>query len=283
MRPCIIMHQYCRPMPLKERSHFRLQNLVNVPWALRLPCTTMRFVFLLLIMPLHTITLPPPNQSLEVRQLSAKCSPLLLKTRICLSWWLRLNLDSSENRTQAHCCRSQRKCCCAHCKWAVPWRAVSTCPTYGLFGRMGCRACPRWPNTVCLLILYCLAELVAVWKRCRRCVNVMNQSVGGFVTLSLPGLRWSVTPPVCWKHWRIWIIVFLWQLDAVLTLETLLPGASIVNAWIGWFWFSLGMFSDKHCEIKCVFPYVVGIRIMCIHISCDMYLRLGLHMQIRPY
>ena len=30
MRPCIIMHQYCRPMPLKERNIFRLQNLVNV-------------------------------------------------------------------------------------------------------------------------------------------------------------------------------------------------------------------------------------------------------------
>ena len=43
------------------------------------------------------------------------------------------------------------------------------------------------------------------------------------------------------------------------------------------------MFSDKPCEIKCVFPYVVGIRIMSIHISCDMYLRLGLHVQIRLY
>ena len=29
-RPCFIMHQYCRPMPLKERNSFRLQNLVNV-------------------------------------------------------------------------------------------------------------------------------------------------------------------------------------------------------------------------------------------------------------
>ena len=43
------------------------------------------------------------------------------------------------------------------------------------------------------------------------------------------------------------------------------------------------MFSDKCCEIKCVFPYVVGIRIMPIHISCDMYLRLRLHVQIRLY
>ena len=43
------------------------------------------------------------------------------------------------------------------------------------------------------------------------------------------------------------------------------------------------MFSDKRCEIICVFPYVVGIRIMSIHISCDMYLRLGLHVQIRLY
>ena len=43
------------------------------------------------------------------------------------------------------------------------------------------------------------------------------------------------------------------------------------------------MFSDKRCETKCVFPYVLGIRIMSIHISCDMYLRLGLHVQIRLY
>ena len=31
------------------------------------------------------------------------------------------------------------------------------------------------------------------------------------------------------------------------------------------------MFSDKRCEIKCVFPYGVGMKIMSIHISCDMY------------
>jgi hypothetical protein len=43
------------------------------------------------------------------------------------------------------------------------------------------------------------------------------------------------------------------------------------------------MFSDKRCKIKCVFPYVVGIRIMSIHISCDMYLPLGLHVQIMLY
>ena len=56
------------------------------PWALRLSCTTMIFVFLLPIMPPHTITLPPPNRSLSMRQLSAKRSPLLLKTRIRPSW-----------------------------------------------------------------------------------------------------------------------------------------------------------------------------------------------------
>ena len=43
------------------------------------------------------------------------------------------------------------------------------------------------------------------------------------------------------------------------------------------------MFSGKRCEIKCFFPYAVGIKIMSIHISCDMYLRLGLHVQIRLY
>ena len=41
------------------------------------------------------------------------------------------------------------------------------------------------------------------------------------------------------------------------------------------------MFSDKRWEIKRVFPYVVGIRTMSIHISCDLHI--GLHVQIRLY
>ena len=147
---------------------------------------------------------------------------------------------------------------------------------------MGCRACLMRGNTVYSLIPYCLAELVAIWKQCRRCVSVMNLSVRGFLTLGLLGLRWSATPPVCWKGWRNRIIVCLWQLNALLMLETS-PWASIVNAWIRWFWFSLGLFSNKRCEIKCVFSYVVGIRIMSIHMACDMYLCLRLHVQIRLY
>ena len=145
---------------------------------------------------------------------------------------------------------------------------------------MGCRACLRRRSTVCLLIPYCLAVLVAVWKRRRRCVNVMYLSVRGLVDLGLPDLWRSATPPVCWKRWRNRIIVFLWQPNVLLTLETLSPRASIINAWIRWFWFSLGMFSDKRWEIKCVFPYVVGIRIMSIHISGHLYLDHGLHVQI---
>ena len=191
-----------------------------------------------------------------MRQLSAKRSPLLLKTQIQPSWWLRLNLYSSENRTQAHCCCPQQKCCCAHCKPAARWRAVSTCPTC-LLGWMGCWACLRRRNTVCLLIPYCLEELITVWKRRRRCVSVMNLSVRRFVTLSLLGLRQSATPPVCWKRLRNPIIVFLWQPNALLTLE-MSPRASIVKAWIRWFWFSLGMFSDKRFEIKCVFSLCSG-------------------------
>ena len=147
---------------------------------------------------------------------------------------------------------------------------------------MGCWACLRQRNTVCLLIPYCLAELVAIWKWRRRCVSIINLSVRGFVALGLSGLWRSATAPVCWKRCHNRIIVFLWQPNALLTLETS-PRASIVNAWIRWFWFSLGMSSDKRCEIKCVFHNVVGIRIMFIHISCIMYLRLWLHMQIRLY
>ena len=91
-------------------------------------------------------------------------------------------------------------------------------------------------------------------------VSVMNLSVRGLVTLGLPGLRQSATPPVCWKRWRNRIIVFLWQPNALLRLETLSTQASIINAWICLFWFILVMFSDKCCEIKCFFFLCSGYK-----------------------
>ena len=127
---------------------------------------------------------------------------------------------------------------------------------------------PPWPNG--------LPGLTGAAQHCQR-----NEPVRSRVCN--PRSTGPAAPPVCWKRWCSRIIVFLWQPNALLTLETLSPRASIVNAWIRWFWFSLGMFNDKRCEIKYVFPCVVGIKIMSIHISCDMYLRLGLHMQIRLY
>ena len=137
------MHQYCRPMPLKEKNNFRLQNLVNVT----LPCTTMKFVFFLPIMPPHTITLPPPNRSLSMKQLSAKRSPLLLKTRIRPSWWLRLILDSSEYRTRAHCCRPPTEMPLCPLQTGSP---MTCCKHLSHIG-------PPWPNGLCNsgYIMYC--------------------------------------------------------------------------------------------------------------------------------
>ena len=137
-------------------------------------------------------------------------------------------------------------------------------------------------NTVCLLILYYLAELGALWKQCRMWVSVMNLSVQRVCN------PWSTgSTAIC--H-RTCLLETLAQPNYCVFVTTErstdvgdVPQASMVNAWIGWFWFSLGMFSDKRCEIKCVFPFVVGIRIISIHISCDMYLHVGLHVQIGLY
>ena len=152
---------------------------------------------------------------------------------------------------------------------------------------------PPWPNGLPGLpeaAQHCLFDdTVLPCRNCRRLkttskVRQRNEPVRSMVcNPRSTGLRRSATPSVYWKRWHNRIIVFLWQPNALLTLETLSPRASIVNAWIRSFWFSLGMFSDKRCEIKRVFPYVVGMRIMSIHIFCDMYLRLGLHVQIRLY
>ena len=46
MRPCIIMHQYCRPTPLKERNSFRLQNLVNVTLSIEVALHNNEIYFL---------------------------------------------------------------------------------------------------------------------------------------------------------------------------------------------------------------------------------------------
>ena len=146
-----------------------------------------------------------------------------------------------------------------------------------------------WPNGLPGLpevAQHCLfADTVLPCRTCRRLKTTSKVRQGNEPVCSRvcnPRSTRSATPTVCWKCWRNRIIVFLWEPNALLTLETS-PQASIVNAWICWFWFSLGMFSEKQWGIKCVFPYVVCIRIMSIHISCAMYLRLGVHMQIRLY
>ena len=108
MRHCIIMHQYCRPMPLKERNSFRLQNLVNVTLSIDVALHNNEICF----PSTHNATpyhYTPYSKSVPLNEaIISKTFPLLLKTRILPS--IRLNLDSSENITRAHCCRSQRKC-----------------------------------------------------------------------------------------------------------------------------------------------------------------------------
>ena len=150
---------------------------------------------------------------------------------------------------------------------------------------------PPWPNGLPGLpevAQHCLfADTVLPCRTCCRLKTTSKVRQRNEPVHSRVCNPWSTgsaaicAPPVCWKRWHNQIVI-LWQPNALLTLETS-PRASIVNAWIHWFCFSLGMFSDKRCEIKCVFPYVVGIRIMSIHISCDMYLHLRQHVQIRLY
>ena len=119
MRPCIIMHPYCRLMHLKERNSFRLQNLVKVTFSIEVALHNNEICF-----PSAHNTTPyhntPTSKSVPLNQtIISKTFPSPSKNSNSTVMMTRLNLDSSENKTRAHCCRPQRKCRCAHCKRAA--------------------------------------------------------------------------------------------------------------------------------------------------------------------
>ena len=208
-------------MPLKERNSFRLQNLVNVTLSIEVALHKNEICFPSAhnATPYHNTptsksvplngtiinkTFPSSSKNSNSTVMMTKVKPRLIRE---LNPSPLLSLQ-----TEMPLCPLQTgnpMTCCKHLSHiGPPW------PN-------GCRACLRRcntvcllipycrRNTVCLLIPYCLAELVAVRKRRRRCVSVMHLFVRGFVTLGLPGLRRSATPPVCWKRWCNRIIVFL--------------------------------------------------------------------------
>ena len=116
MRPCIIMHQYCTPMPLKERNSFRLQNLVNVTLNIEVALHNNEICFPSAhnATPYHNT---PTSKSVPLNKtIISKTFPSSSKNSN--STVMRIK-DSSENRTRAHFCRPQRKCRCAHCKRAA--------------------------------------------------------------------------------------------------------------------------------------------------------------------
>ena len=245
MRPCIIMHQYCRPMPLNERNSFRLQNVVNVTLSIEVALQNNEICFPSAhnATPYHNT---PTSKSVPLNEtIISKTFPSSLKTRIRQSWWLRLNLDSSENRTRAHCCRPPTEMPSCPLQTGSP---MTCCKHLSHIG-------PPWPNGLPGLpeaAQHCLfADIVLPCRTCRRLkktskVRQRNEPVRSRVCNSRSIGSTAICHPTCFT-------VFLWKPNALLKLETLSPRVSIVYAWIRWFWFSPGMFSDKRCEIK-VYP-----------------------------
>ena len=152
------------------------------------------------------------NRSLSMRQLSAKHSPLLLKTRIRPSWWLRLKLDSSENRARAHCW-------CPNGKTGSP---MTCCKHLSHIG-------PPWPNGLPGLpeaAQHCLsADTVLPYTTCRRLKT----------TSKVRHRNEPVRSRVCKPRSTTAICHPTYLLETLATLETLSPRASIVIAWISWF------------------------------------------------
>ena len=129
MRPCIIMQQYCRPMPLKERNSFRLQNMVNVTLSTEVALHNNQICFPSAhnATPYHNT---PNSKSVPLSEkIISKTFPSSSKNSHSTAMMTKVKLDSSENRIRADCCRPQRKHRCAHYKRAARCHAVSTCPT----------------------------------------------------------------------------------------------------------------------------------------------------------
>ena len=143
MRPCIIMHQYCRPMTLKERNSFRLQNLVNVTLSIEVALHN------------NDICFPSAHNATPYHNTPTSKSVPLNETIISKTF-----SSSSKNSNSTVMMTTVKPLC--PLQTGSPMTCCEHLSHIGLLGRMGCRACLRRRNTVCLLIPYCLAELVAV-------------------------------------------------------------------------------------------------------------------------
>ena len=162
MRSCIIMLQYCRPMPLKERNSFRLQNLVNVTLSIEVTLYNNEICFPSVhsATPYHNT---PTSKSVPLNEtIISKTFPSSSKNSN--STVMMTKIKPSHQRiepepllsppTEMPLCPLQTgspMTCCKHLSHiGPPWPNMLP------------RACLRRRNTVCLLIPYCLAEPVAV-------------------------------------------------------------------------------------------------------------------------
>ena len=158
MRPCIIMHQYCRPMPLKERNSFRLQNLVNVTLSTEVALHNNEICFPSAHNATHntpTSKSVPLNETIISKTLpsSKNLNWTVMMTKVKPRFIGEYNPSPLLSPpTEMPLCPLQTgspMTCCKH------------------LSHIG----PPWPNGLpglpkagqhCLLIPYCLAELVAV-------------------------------------------------------------------------------------------------------------------------
>ena len=117
MRPCIIMHQYCRPMPLKERNRFRLQNLVYITFSTEVALHNNEICFPSAHNATQYHNTPSPKSVPINETIISKTFPCSSKNSN--STVMMTKVKPRLIRALAHCCRTQRKCRCAHCKRAA--------------------------------------------------------------------------------------------------------------------------------------------------------------------
>ena len=223
MKPCVFRHQYCRPMPLKERNSFRLQNLVNVTLSIEAALHNNEICFPSAhnATPYHNT---PTSKSVPLNEtIISKTFPSSSKNSNSTIMMTKIK----PKLINALCCRPPTEMPLCLLQTGSP---MTCCKHLSHIG-------PPWPNGLPDLpeaAQHCLfPDTVLPCRTCCRLkttskVRQRNEPVRSRVCNPRSTGSTAICHPTCLlERCRNRIIVFLCQPNALLTLS---PRASIVNA-----------------------------------------------------
>ena len=205
MRPCIIMHQYCRPMPLKERNSLRMQNLVNVTLSIELVLHNNEICF-------HSVHNATPYHNTPTSKSVPLNETIISKT---------FPSSSKNSNSTVKMTKVKPRLIREYNPSPLLSPPMPLCPLQTGSPMTCCKHLshigPPWPNGLPGLpeaSRHCLfADTVLPCRTCHRLkttskVRQRNEPVRSSVC-NPRSTGSTATPPVCWKRWRNRFIVFL--------------------------------------------------------------------------